>query len=382
MSPILSSLRSLLPDNDLRAHMAARTAHHVPATGAIDPPSILTLDTIEQALARGVVPVSEMRVFGAYSQLDLARVGVVKDNALRPLVLRSLAQQGGTVVVNNAQRLTPELWDLACAAERWLGAGVTLAAVASFGQSGIELHYDSADLIIMHLDGGKRWDFFGPPVADSATRFTNHYGELPTEVTGAVEMRAGDLLYVPSGLFHRCTPGDYSLHLGMIVTYPSGEDYGKHLSELALAEARSGAPLPGFLGEAAVVAEAEAVKARMIAKIQASDPREWYAERMARRARVEAIGLRPGAAPEGGIAALNVTIGPEVTAEGKLSAANASVVWTPALEALTDLLRDGPRPVAALADLLGPAYSAEDVRAALTRLVDTGLIRIKSEQNV
>ena len=376
MSPILSVIRSLLPDAELRMQMAARTAHHIPANGAIDPSTILKLETIEQGLARGVVPPDELRVFGAYAQLDLQRVGVVKDNALRPLALRSLARQGGTVVVNNAQRLSPELWDLACAAERWLGTGVTLAAVVSFGQSGIELHYDSADLIIVHLDGAKTWSFFGPAIADSAKRFTNHYRDPPSDITEEVEMRPGDMLYVPSGLFHRCTPGEYSLHLGMIVTYPSATNFAKYAAELAIEEASGGAPLPGFLGDAAIAAELEAVRARMIARIAAADPMEWYAGHQARRARVPVLDLNPGAFPADGIAMLNVTIGPDAR-DGKLAAGNASVAWSPAIDAVIGLLRDGPRPVSAIRKLLAAAHPEREVDAAMLRLNDAGLVRIE-----
>ena len=376
MSPILASIRSLLPDDELRAQMAARTAHRIPATGAIDPAAILTLDTIEQGLARGVIPVDELRVFGAYAQLDLERVGVVKDKALRPLTLRSLARQGGTVVVNNAQRLSPELWDYACAAERWLGTGVTLAAVVSFGQSGIELHYDSADLIVVHLDGAKTWSFFGPAIADSAKRFTNHFRDPPTEITEEVEMRPGDLLYVPSGLFHRCTPGEYSLHLGMIVTYPSEARFAKYVAELLDEETMGGAPLPGFLGEVAVAAELEAAKARMIARIAATDPMAWYAEYQARRARVPVLNLGPGAVSADGIATLNVTIGPDAR-DGKLGAGHASVAWSPAIGAVIAALRDGPRPVSVLRKLLAAAHPEREVDAAMLRLNDAGLVRIE-----
>lgn len=375
MSPILASIRSLLPDDELRATMAARAAHRIPATGAIDPAAILTLETIEQGLARGVIPADELRVFGAYAQLDLERVGVVKGNALRPLALRSLARQGGTVVVNNAQRLSPELWDLACAAERWLGTGVTLAAVASFGQSGIELHYDSADLIIVHLDGAKTWSFFGPPIADSAKRFTNHYRDLPSDVTEEVEMRSGDLLYVPSGLFHRCTPGEYSLHLGMIVTYPSEAGFAKYVAELANDEAKGGAPLPGFLGDAAIAAELEAVKARIIARIAAADPMAWYAAHQARRARVPTLDLGPDTVSVDGIAVLNVTIGPDAR-DGKIAAGHASVAWSPTVEAVIAVLREGPSPVSVLRKLLAAAHPEGEVDAAILRLNDAGLVRI------
>ena len=90
MSPILSSIRALLPDADLRAHMTARSEYRIPATGGIEPAAILTLEMIEQALVRGVVPVSELRVYGAYSLLDLERVGVAKEHLLRPLALRAV----------------------------------------------------------------------------------------------------------------------------------------------------------------------------------------------------------------------------------------------------------------------------------------------------
>ncbi|MES2442232.1 MAG: cupin domain-containing protein [Pseudomonadota bacterium] len=364
MTSILPAIREALPDDALRAHMAERRALHAGAAGGIDPAAILTLESLEDALVRGAVPVEQIRVFGGYKQLNLERAGIVRGGKVQPLVLRALARQGATLVVNNIQKLSPALWDLACDAERWFGTTATLAAVASFGQSGIELHYDYNDLIVVQLEGTKQWSFYGEPLRESGRRFCVHDGDVPTQVTAEAMMAPGDVMYIPSGLFHQCTPGPYSLHLGLLVIHPSGGDYAGHLAELARAEeTQSSEPLQAFLGSQTVAAQAEAIKRRMIARIEAADPLEWLAARQAAHGHVRGFGLREGA--DGGTAVLNVTMGPDHGADGKLRAAGVAVNWTPEAQAIVDRLRDGPCPVADLPDA-----------AALAKLVDAGLVRI------
>jgi hypothetical protein len=377
MKTILSSIRAMLGDDQLRTHMAERLPLHIPAGGSITPSTILTLAELEQALARGAVPPAHVRIFGAYNQLDLAKAGVVKNDRLRPLSLQSLARQGATIVVNHAQNIFPALWDLACEAERWLGVTVTLAAVASFGRSGIELHYDSGDLIVTQLEGSKTWSFFGEPIRGSGRRFCSHDSGLPTEISSEATMHPGDVMFVPSGLFHRCTPSAFSLHLGMILTHSSGEDFVKHLAGIAIEEAKSSDPFQSFLGPDRIVAQAQALKARMIAQIESADPVQWLAERQAEQGRVRAIALRPDAdRSSSGLAVLNMSNGPVLGTDGRYRASGAAIDWTPVIEAVIGILSEGAQRIDAVVSALAPPHSANEVKTALDRLMAAGLVSI------
>jgi hypothetical protein len=376
MASILSAIRDLLPDEQLRTRMAERLPLHIPGGGAIDPAAILTLAEIEQALARGAISHSSLRIFAGYRQLDLEKAGVVRNGEMRALAIRSLARQGTTIVVNNIQALSPALWELACDAERWLQARVALAAVVSFGQSGIELHYDFGDLIALQLEGRKQWRFFGEAVRGSGRSCADYDGTPPSEMSGEAEMAPGDLLYVPSGLFHRCTPGPYSLHLAIAALHRSGDEFVKHAAAQAQEAAAQSEPLQRFLGSEALLAQAEALKRRMIARIEAVDPVQWLADVEAARARVHGVELIPRAVADGsGRAVLNVTAGPWQS-EGKLRAAGATADSLPASDALIALLGAGPSAIATLPDML-PAHPAEAIADALKALTDAGFVRIE-----
>lgn len=379
MSAVLAAIRSMLSDPDLRAHMASRTLLHAQAAGGFDPAKLLTLETLEQSMARGIVAPNTLRVFGSYTRLDPEHAGVVKNGKIRPAALRSLARQGSTLVVNNAHKLTPELWDLCCGLERWLGTHVTFTAVASFGNSGIEMHYDHPDVIVVHLGGSKTWNFFGPPVAQSAGVFHDYKGERPTEITQSATMMPGDVMYVPSGLFHRCSPGPYSLHLGIAVQNAASGDYARYLSSLALEEAETSSPIQAFLGDDAIRDGAEAMKARIIARINAADPLAWFARHQAQRARTHSFEISPSDLRiEDGVAVLNVTMGPALSADGKYSAGGTSIIATPILQELIEVLRRGPCNVSAISEQLVPSYSHKEVVDGVTRLVDIGFVTIQS----
>jgi ribosomal protein L16 Arg81 hydroxylase len=80
---------------------------------------------------------------------------------------------------------------------------------------GFTAHYDTHDTVIMQIAGSKRWRIYGAPT------------ELPLEsqphdkkkhaagdVVMEIEIRPGDLLYLPRGVMHEARAGeDFSLHV-------------------------------------------------------------------------------------------------------------------------------------------------------------------------
>ena len=100
-----------------------------------------------------------------------------------------------------------------------LDAGFPLAfanCVAFFSQRGNEAyrgHFDSDDVLVIHLSGEKRWRLY----ARQQSRRVNTNDLTPEQMgqqIGELTMRPGDVLYVRSGVPHVCdTPGTHSLHL-------------------------------------------------------------------------------------------------------------------------------------------------------------------------
>ena len=100
-----------------------------------------------------------------------------------------------------------------------LDAGFPIAfanCVAFFSQRGNEAyrgHFDSDDVLVIHLSGEKRWRLY----ARQQSRRVNTNDLTPEQMgqqIGELTMRPGDVLYVRTGVPHICeTLADHSLHL-------------------------------------------------------------------------------------------------------------------------------------------------------------------------
>ena len=130
-------------------------------------------------------------------------------------VLDGYLAQGASVVLEGLDILDPAINAFVAG----LDAGFPLAfanCVAFFSQRGNEAyrgHFDSDDVLVIHVSGEKRWRLF----ARQGSRRVNTHDMTPEQMgpqLGELTMRPGDVLYVRSGVPHVCdTPGSHSLHL-------------------------------------------------------------------------------------------------------------------------------------------------------------------------
>ena len=130
-------------------------------------------------------------------------------------VLDGYLAQGASVVLEGLDILDPAINAFVAG----LDAGFALAfanCVAFFSQRGNEAyrgHFDSDDVLVIHVSGEKRWRLF----ARQQSRRVNTHDMTPEQMgpqIGELTMRPGDVLYVRSGVPHVCdTPGSHSLHL-------------------------------------------------------------------------------------------------------------------------------------------------------------------------
>jgi ribosomal protein L16 Arg81 hydroxylase len=94
-------------------------------------------------------------------------------------------------------------------------------AIVTTGAGGaLHAHYDQQDLIILQVEGSKRWRIFGPrvlkPIKEPAS-------SVPPETPPILDtvLEPGDLLFLPAGYWHVCDNGPQrSLHLGLFLRRP------------------------------------------------------------------------------------------------------------------------------------------------------------------
>ncbi len=131
--------------------------------------------------------------------------------------------KGATIVFQGLQRSCPPLTQFCRDLELELSHAVQANAyVTPAGSRGLGVHYDTHDVFVLQLAGSKQWSVH-PPV------FEDPLPSQPWKGTAAdagapcleVDLRAGDILYVPRGFLHAArAQQDLSAHLtiGVVTT--------------------------------------------------------------------------------------------------------------------------------------------------------------------
>lgn len=131
--------------------------------------------------------------------------------------LAHLLEAGCTLVLDGADVFSPTL-EVACRALQWWSREVVQVNCYLTTQSsdGFPLHWDDHDVLIVQLAGEKTWD------VRAASRSVPMYrdaapNDTPSdEVVWSGRLRAGEVMHIPRGYWHRATRADcgegYSLH--------------------------------------------------------------------------------------------------------------------------------------------------------------------------
>jgi ribosomal protein L16 Arg81 hydroxylase len=133
---------------------------------------------------------------------------------------------GATLVLDCVEELAPKVRTLAASFRDALHAGNYVNLYAGWhSQNGLDLHWDSQEIMVLQLSGRKRWQIYQPtrlnPLHDDV--------ETPPKPTGSPiwdgVLEDGDMLYIPRGWWHVAFPvGEPSLHLTVATIPPHGMD--------------------------------------------------------------------------------------------------------------------------------------------------------------
>ena len=148
--------------------------------------------------------------------------------------------QGFSLVVTRIEEHAPHLAALCDNIRSRLFEQIKVGVIVTTGKAGaFTLHYDPEDLIILQVEGSKRWKIYGPAVSNPVIGMAKP--SPPPEETPIFDevLNAGDFLFVPGGNWHRCESGPTrSVHLGIFFQPPTGWDFIKEFTrELLLEEA-------------------------------------------------------------------------------------------------------------------------------------------------
>jgi ribosomal protein L16 Arg81 hydroxylase len=123
--------------------------------------------------------------------------------------------EGATLVLQSLHANWPPLGDLCRAlAQQFSAAFQVNAYLTPPGSQGLPTHYDTHDVFVLQIAGSKHWRVFGAPLELPLLGQPHRRGTDPGELRHEVELRPGDLLYIPRGFSHYAVTGEAtSLHL-------------------------------------------------------------------------------------------------------------------------------------------------------------------------
>ncbi|MEU5384193.1 cupin domain-containing protein [Kitasatospora cineracea] len=168
---------------------------------------------------------------------------------LQPSELHKQLAEGATLVLDAVDELHPGVGALAARLERWLRTGVQVNLYASWtGTEGFGVHWDDHDVVVVQLDGTKRWRIYGPTRTAPMHRDVETPEPPPEEPVADLVLTAGDVLYLPRGWWHAvaASEGQHSLHVTCGLQSTTGADLITWLSEMLRAHQAIRADVPRF----------------------------------------------------------------------------------------------------------------------------------------
>lgn len=146
------------------------------------------------------------------------------------LSVERLAQiwaQDFSLIVRQVHRYVPGLRTLR---EDATNHGIGIRSVNLFvtrgGGGALKIHYDGYDLIVLHVEGNKRWRIYGPRVLNPVVGMDPNDQPPKTTPLFDIVLGRGDILFLPAGFWHECdnesdNESDRSLHIAFVINSPT-----------------------------------------------------------------------------------------------------------------------------------------------------------------
>jgi len=177
-------------------------------------------------------------------------------------------RKGATIVFQGLHRSCPAVTRFCRGLELDLSHAVQANAyVTPAGSQGLGVHYDTHDVFVLQLAGAKQWSIYPPVLADPLPSQPWKGTDADAgEPCLAVDLQAGDSLYVPRGFLHSAqAQHGFSAHLTIGVVTTTWHDVVKDVVAGVAGEAAFRRALPvGFASDPeGLVAEVDDALARL-----------------------------------------------------------------------------------------------------------------------
>ncbi len=391
MSSIFSELFASGDEERFLDHFARK--QFLPMGGNPDVISNLVgVDAVNVMLANGALASPRIRVARS-GNLVPDVMWSTADGPVDSPALEDLMRRGATLVLDNFGPLVPRLLALESAVERRLGSNTLINGYLTYQRGGaFAAHYDNHDVLIIQVMGEKVWQLFSPTErpADSRRGWQQSF-KAPETVFWEKTLRAGDMLYIPRGMWHRATvdEGAQSFHLAVTIVSLNGHDYARWLVDQLGSDDLVWTDLPRRGGEAGL-RQHEAALVKRIAEIMAGHGLDAFlADKDGERVPVSGSRVGKPFAPRDNdliACALRRRLPPaakQAEADGQgfeLKAAGQSHRLTPAMLALLATVDQAtaPMPFRELMQAAADRWSVGQLMQSAKRLFEKGFITIES----
>jgi hypothetical protein len=272
----LQELVAPLTEDEFVVRMRARKITFQPSSGVHRFRGLLDWDALHALITNVKIPPNNLRVYMRMQQIP--PIFYSQNDKVNPAMLARLFEQGASLVVGHLPPHLPALETICQAIKLRVGETIWPGAIVSTGTGlAIELHYDSYDLIILQVEGTKRWRIYGSPVCNPVRGMLKPQPPSGEPIFNEI-LQPGDFLFVPAGYWHQCETGPgRSLHLSIFFAPPTGWHAVPALTSELLADEIFRVPLTR-LGDAEQLSAHEVMlKRRLIEKIERLSLTEFLA---------------------------------------------------------------------------------------------------------
>jgi hypothetical protein len=283
----LEELIAPLAKQDFLTLLRQRNLIHLPASDADRFKALLDWQTLVGQFERGAHPrgLADVRVVKDSTTVHpehwLTRNKGDKFNKVDVAKIEAFLAEGYSLVVTPLQSHVASLTPLYESIAAELSEKIKIGVVVTTGlcQSAFNLHFDPEDLIILQVEGTKRWRIYGPAVPNPVIGMPKP--PPPAETTPIFDkvLQPGDLLFLPAGNWHHCENGpDRSVHLGIFCIPPTFLHVLKSLVSQLVSEEMFRIPLTRFEDTAQFVELEARAKMRVIEIIGQMEANEFLSQ--------------------------------------------------------------------------------------------------------
>src|SRR6202161_2148214 len=188
---------------------------------------LLDWATLWKVIESDVVPLKKLLV--TREGHDVPAIFYRDQGKLNAAKLASLIPHGISLIATSVDAHVPTLQALCANIRARIGKKINVTAVMTAGDGGaFPMHYDVPDVVVVQVEGSKRWRIYDQPVANPVKGIPR-----PPKPSGVIfdeVLQPGDFLCLPAGYWHHCDNGSQRLlHFLMLGQTPPSSG-GAHRS--------------------------------------------------------------------------------------------------------------------------------------------------------